>query len=187
MLLVSLSVVLLMLGSRLVTLRFGQVFPAQTAAERERFASLEERVKGLDEIKSKLAFLESENERLTEVKFKVAMLEAENERLTSEVQTLKNVEPVVIYQKSPSPVVKSPIRKTAEPTPVTVSNESLSDSKGNVAHRGDSMKTARRIFGKPESSLVFGNTEFWYYSDNQKSLTFDDGKISAWNDMPVEP
>jgi len=186
LLLLSLSFVFFMLGSRFPTLRFGQVFPEQSAADRKHFADVEARLQSL---------------------------EAENKRLAAELQKVKDSSPTIVYQQAPAPVettkqerLPSPVQQPAPVRPraktnsgsrnvptehettlnVRLPKQAPEETSDEVVHRGDTMQKVRRIFGRPESTSVILNDETWSYG-YPKSVSFKNGLVYEWSNMPVEP
>ncbi len=164
--LIAVAFVLVMLGTRFVTLRFGQVFPDQATQDRQRIASLEARVQELRTHDAKMA----------EVYNQLAALKEKNARLANEAQAAKNVPPKVIYQ--PVEVAAEETAEAPEPKP---------KHQSGTVHRGDSREKVRRVFGRPESVRNSFISEQWSYG-GMKSVTFNtDGQVSEWYDMPIEP
>ena len=180
LLLCSLSFVLIMFGSRFVTLRFGQVFPEHSPADRNRIAALEARVQALDQrladVDQRLHFLDMANERITK-------LENESQRLNEEIEAAKNVKPQIVYQRIAGSA-HSPDKTVPK---VAEMNKVPHDSEGEVVHKGDSRDKVRRVFGRPKSVLEVGNNgEVWNY-EGVKSVTFNNDNVVSWDDMPIEP
>jgi TolA-binding protein len=170
----SVSFVLIMFGSRFVTLRFGQVFPGQSSADLKRITSLETRVQEL----------EGRIQELNSLDAKISGLEEENKRLASEAEAAKKVKPVIVYQRaaSPSPGPGTDAKTTA--------SEAMSQPgpTSEAVHKGDSMERVRQVFGRPQSVHNYTTSEVWYYDEyGRKSVTFNSDGVSSWTDMPIEP
>ncbi len=172
-LLCSFSFVLIMFGSRFVTLRFGQVFPEQSPAERNRITALETRLQALEQQRGEL---DAANAR-------IAALEEDNKQLAQDIEAVKNVKPKIIYQRIEAPAPSaSKVSRSAEKEPAA------QPASEEVVHRGDAMEKVRRVFGKPQTVHDFTYTEQWDYAEyGRKSVTFRSGVVSEWKDMPVEP
>lgn len=162
----------LMLGSRFETLRFGQVFP-------ERRAEDEAKIKDLE---AKITALETDRKQMREeLETRVEEVEAEASLLRSTVTELEDRAPVVIQREVPA-------RSTATPTPKSAAKPAAIAAENSVVHRGDGAEKVRRVFGKPDSvNVVYGTYEVWYYDGSSKSISFEGGRVTEWDGMPIEP
>jgi hypothetical protein len=116
LILVAVAFAVIMLGSRLITLRFGQVFPDQGAIERQKIAALEGRVEELKAHDAKMA----------DTYEKIEALKEQNAQLKKVAEDAKNVKPEIVHRRVEVPVVKETkttverlitIERSATPTP----------------------------------------------------------------------
>lgn len=199
-LLLSVSYVLVMFGSRFITLHFGEVFPERSAVELSRIAALDARI----------LELEARTRELETLNAKIANLEARNEHLAEEVEAVTNAQLQEKYVQAPVPVetsiqmAKPLIRdlnvvedprvsvKTSSRMAKPVSGgTSLMPSRyanQEMVHRGDSMEKVRRVFGRPNAVHDYIFSEVWHYDEfGRKSVTFKNGTVSEWTSLPIEP
>ena len=160
--------VIVMFGSRFVTLRFGQVFPEQSATDRSTIAALNVQVA---EQQKQLQEMEATNARLSSLQADVA-------RLREQVANVKTEPPIVEY-------VKVPVKSSLAQPPSAEPEQPASGA--NIVRRGDTMEKVRRVFGKPESVHTFSaEWEQWSY-EFPKSIDFKGGRVDAWVEMDIEP
>lgn len=171
--------VLVMFGSRFVTLRFGQVFPDVSAAQQRRIEALESRVQQMASGQSQT------QEHLAALEQAVVQMQADNQKLTQELEKAKHQAPTIVYREAPARSVHHVPSALALPASAPVAPAIKADG---VVHRGDGPDKVRAVFGRPMSVAEIGNTECWKYDEyGLKRIVFANSVVSEWNEMPVEP
>lgn len=171
---VAFSILVIVLATRLTTLEFGRIFPVQTAQDRQA----QERITALT------AEVQEMREEISTLKERLAGVE---ENLTQPVEppTATEEPQAEVAVVEPEPATQA-TESTEPEEPAEESASSDADDSSEVVHKDDSMEKVRRVFGRPESVNDYDSFVVWRYGLS-KSVTFEDGKVKSWDDMPIEP
>src|SRR5579862_2273557 len=181
--------VLVMLGTRLATLHFGQIFANPPASpvpvvtvpapvSTTPASAVPPPVPVSADPPPAAPDTTVDRKIIADLTAQVATLQADVARLNDEIEKEKARPATVVYVRTPTR------RARAQEAAPSVETAAPQDADGTVVHRGDDAAKVRRVFGKPSSVQPWPTGgERWYYNGYSNFVLLVDAKVSSWDNM----